>query len=356
MKNENNYFIQSNKMLLNVSARSYERRKRTPADIPESYMNKKSRMEENYIMTEKMFSERKKPWSGLGTVIEEATDSKTALEMSCLDWNVIQKNIETSDGDIITGYKANVRETDNAVLGIVSDRYKVVQNMDAFSFTDALLGEGVRYEIAGSLQNGRRTWILVRLPHQYIINGDEITPYLIVMNSHDGSGSIKVAMTPVRVVCSNTLNFALAKAKRSWSMVHTGDISTKLDEAKNTLIYAGNYMAELGKNFAQLEKIKLSDSKILDFINELIPENEGITPQQRRNILRLREDMKQRYFDAPDLMGTGKNAYRFINAVSDFATHAKPLRERSNYRENLFAKTVDGNPMIDKAYQMVMAA
>ena len=66
--------------------------------------------------------------------------------------------------------------------------------------------------------------------------------------------------------------------------------------------------------------------------------------------------MKARYFDAPDLQHIGKNAYRFINAVSDFATHAKPLKERANYKENLFARTVDGNAMIDKAYEMVKAA
>ena len=71
---------------------------------------------------------------------------------------------------------------------------------------------------------------------------------------------------------------------------------------------------------------------------------------------RLREDMKIRYFDAPDLQEVGKNAYRFVNAVSDFATHAEPLRKTANYKENLFSRTVDGNPMIDKAYQMVSAA
>ena len=71
---------------------------------------------------------------------------------------------------------------------------------------------------------------------------------------------------------------------------------------------------------------------------------------------RLREDMKIRYFDAPDLQEVGKNAYRFVNAVSDFATHAEPLRRTANYKENLFSRTVDGNPMIDKAYQMVSAA
>ena len=71
---------------------------------------------------------------------------------------------------------------------------------------------------------------------------------------------------------------------------------------------------------------------------------------------RLREDMKIRYFGAPDLQHVGKNAYRFVNAVSDFATHAQPLRKTVNYRENLFSRTVEGNPLIDKAYQMVNAA
>ena len=76
---------------------------------------------------------------------------------------------------------------------------------------------------------------------------------------------------------------------------------------------------------------------------------------QKKNIVRLREDVKLRYFDAPDLKNTGKNAYRFINAVSDFATHAKPLKERMNYRENLFARTVEGNALVDKAYHLVKA-
>ena len=81
-----------------------------------------------------------------------------------------------------------------------------------------------------------------------------------------------------------------------------------------------------------------------------------MTPLQRKNIFRLREDMQARYFDAPDLKEVGNNAYRFINAVSDFATHAQPLRKTANYKENLFARTVEGNPLIDKAYQMICAA
>ena len=74
-----------------------------------------------------------------------------------------------------------------------------------------------------------------------------------------------------------------------------------------------------------------------------------------QNVRRLQEDMKMRYYDAPDLKDVGNNAYRFINAVSDFATHAEPLRKTKNYRENMFSRTIDGNPLIDRAYQMVCA-
>ena len=88
----------------------------------------------------------------------------------------------------------------------------------------------------------------------------------------------------------------------------------------------------------------------------LLPMDENPTETHTRNINRIREDLKTRYFEAPDLLHVGKNAYRFVCAVSDFATHAKPLRETANYRENVFAKTIEGNPLIDKAYEIVLAA
>ena len=154
---------------------------------------------------ETMFYVREKPWHGLGTEVQEAPTSADALIYAGLDWEVIQKNVYTEDGSLIAGYKVNTRSTDDVPLGIVSDRYKVVQNEDAFQFTDDLLGAGVTYETAGALQGGRKVWMLARMPHRYIIGGDEIAPYMVVMNSHDGSSGIKVAMTPIRVVCQNTL-------------------------------------------------------------------------------------------------------------------------------------------------------
>ena len=289
---------------------------------------------------ETMFSVREKPWHGLGQVIANAPNSEEAIRLADLDWNVYQQDLITASGLAVPGYKANIRDSDDSVLGIVTDRYKVVQNHEAFKFTDDLLGRGVRYETAGSLQEGKKTWILAKLPNEYIISGEQISPYLVFFNSHDGSGSIRCAITPIRVVCQNSLNLALATAKRSWSAVHTQSVNDKMQEAAQTLFFAEKYMSELGKEIYNLQQIAVSDFKVLEYIEEFFPDDVTATIAQRKNMKTLREDMKARYFEAPDLKHVGNNAYKFINAVSDFATHAKPLRETAKYKENLFLKTV----------------
>lgn len=269
---------------------------------------------------ETMFSVREKPWHGLGKIIADAPNSEEAIRLAGLDWNVYQTDLVTNSGLAVPGYKANIRDCDDSVLGIVTDRYKIVQNHEAFKFTDDLLGKGVRYETAGSLQEGKKTWILAKMPNEYIISGDQISPYLVFFNSHDGSGSIRCAITPIRVVCQNTLNLALATAKRSWSAVHTQNVNDKMYEAAQTLFLAEKYMAELGKEICNLQQIAISDSKVLEYIEDFFPDDVTATLVQRKNMRTLREDLKTRYFDAPDL------------------------------------KHVEGNVLIDRAYQMVRAA
>ena len=104
-------------------------------------------------LIESMFFVRDMPWHGLGVRVEEALSSEEVVKVSGLDWEVVQKPIITSDLMYVPGYKANIRSTDQKVLGVVTDRYKVVQNHEAFKFTDDLLGEGVVYETAGSLHD-----------------------------------------------------------------------------------------------------------------------------------------------------------------------------------------------------------
>ena len=306
---------------------------------------------------ETMFYTRTKPWHGLGVQVQEAPESKDALRLAGLDWKVYQREVYTDSGIKIEGYRANVRNTDNKVLGVVTERYKIVQNEEAFSFTDTLLGEGVRYETAGSLQEGKKVWLLARLPKEYIISGEHISPYLVFSNSHDGSAAVRVAVTPIRVVCNNTLNLALSTAKRSWAMVHTGNIKGKIHEAQETLFMAETYMGKLGKEIEELKRQRITERQVKEYIEILLPLEKTTSLTAAKNVKKLRDDLRARYYDAPDLQDVGgNNAYRFINAVSDFATHNEPLRRTANYKENLFMRTMDGNPMIDRAYQIVKAA
>ena len=202
---------------------------------------------------------------------------------------------------------------------------------------------------------GRKVWLLARLPREFIIAGERISPYLVFSNTHDGSGAVRVAVTPIRVCCNNTLNLALGTAARSFSMVHTGDIQGKVQEAKETLFMADRYMESLGREFERLRKQRITERQVREYIELLLPVEKGAGPAAVRNVNKLRSDMETRYFDAPDLKGLGSNAYRFINAVSDFATHAEPIRRTKNYQENLFMRTYEGNPVIDRAYQLVAA-
>lgn len=304
---------------------------------------------------ESMFYVRKAPWHGLGTRVEGTLTSQEALIAAGLNWSVMQRELYTEDGDCVEGYVANVRDSDNRVLGVVTGRYQIVQNREAFAFTDELVGKGVKYETAGSLKSGRKIWILARLPKSYRLVEDKVMPYLVFSNSHDGTGSIKVAMTPVRVVCNNTLNLALQGADRIWSANHTGNMESKLEDARMTLFMAENYMNELSKEADALCRRQVSDVAVEEYIRLLLPIATDATETTERNVRKLREDLRKRYYHAPDLQEVGKNGYRFINAVSDFATHAKPLRETKSYQENLFLKTMEGNPLIDKAYQLVAA-
>lgn len=220
---------------------------------------------------ETMFSVREVPWHDLGTIVAEAPESAEALKLAGLDWRVTQQPVYAENGNRVKGFKANIRETDNQILGLVSDRYSVIQNTDAFCFTDELLGEGVRYETAGSLQDGRKVWLLARMPEKYKICGDEVETYLVFSNSHDGSGAVKIAITPIWVVCNNTLNLALQTAERSCSIMHTGDINSKVYEARQALFMTENYMGELNKEAELLSDMKVTDKQVEEYIKLLLP-------------------------------------------------------------------------------------
>ena len=117
-------------------------------------------------------------------------------------------------------------------------------------------------------------------------------------------------------------------------MVHTGNIIGIIHEAQETLLMAETYMNKLGKEFETLKRQKLSDRQIKEYIELLLPLEKTTSLVTAKNVKKLRDDLRARYYDAPDLQDVGgNNAYRFINAVSDFATHNEPLRRTTYYNE-----------------------
>ena len=313
-------------------------------------------------------------WHHLGTVIRECPSSEEAIKIAGLDWDVVPKPIFDEYGREIPGYKVNQRSSDGKNLGIVSNRYKIVQNREAFAFTDALLGGDVRYETAGSLASGKRVWMMARLEDRLMCEED-MSNWLVFTNQHDGTGAVRVACVSVRIVCENTLNLALRTAKRHWSCAHKGDIQGKLDEARYTLESADRYMKALEEEFGELKLKKVTEDQVRRMTDELLKAEfadlvkkatvdakvvnfQDYARQQKfeEKLNRKKNDILNIYFDKPDLKGTEHTAFRFINAVSDYATHTTDHKETKNYQENLFMRTVDGNPLIDTAYEIAKVA
>lgn len=298
---------------------------------------------------ESMFSVREVPWHGLGTIIQEASDSESALKLAGLDWSV--KQVPVLYEGQKTGHQFNVRESDNRVLGVVGGRYKPVQNAEAFAFTDELVGGDVRYETAGSLADGKRVWMLAKMPDTRVLD-DVVEPYLCLTNGHDGFSSLKVCMTPVRVVCQNTLNMALKSAKRTWTVRHSGNINAKMEEAQQTLGLAQDYMKKFEEEAEELYSIKVSPAQFKKLSSTLFPITDEMSRRKEEAQYLLQCQLKEAW-DMDDLGNIKGTGWGFMNAVSDMSTHRPPARKTANYQENMFIYTIDAPALLDQALKMV---
>jgi phage/plasmid-like protein (TIGR03299 family) len=265
--------------------------------------------------------------------------------------------LQTPDGQLIkTDKKVTYRDSDNAILGVgMSENYTIVQNNEAFAFTDELIGTGdVRYETAGSLDGGKKVWMLAQMP-DFSVLGDKMESYLLFSNSHDGSSSVKVTMTNIRVVCQNTLQMALSGAKRQWSFVHKGDFAAKVHEAQVTLANANKYNEMFVEEAERMAKMKISGEQLKKFMDFMFPiEDDGeYTERKAKNQMYLREAFLKAH-NMDDLGNIKWTAYGLYNAASDFITHTEPLRKTATHQERLLGSFISGNVFLDKTYDYIL--
>lgn len=177
-----------------------------------------------------------KPWHKLGQEVTQAATAEEAITAAKLDWTVSTQTIHLADGSLIPDSRAVVRADNNRVLGIVGNRYRVIQNREAFTIADALVGEKeAHYHTAGSLDGGRLIWLLLKLREDMVIGPDQVERYLCLMDSKDGSTALTALLTRVRVVCQNTLNVAVKTAEKAAYAKHTAGIALKIDAIRKTL-------------------------------------------------------------------------------------------------------------------------
>jgi len=221
-----------------------------------------------------MFSVRQVPWHGLGAVLDHRPGSlEEALALSGLDWTVSRRPLlrETEDAPVpVEGWRATVRDDTDRVLGVVSEDYAVVQNEQALAFLAELIGSELAFETAGSLWGGRAVWALAELPGHLEIGGDAVRRFVLVTTRHDGTAAVRARITPVRVVCQNTLTAALADgATPTYRVRHTGETQLALEEGRRVLgiaLRGYDRFAALGDRLASQEMTERALRRALELL------------------------------------------------------------------------------------------
>jgi len=288
-----------------------------------------------------------KAWHGLGTYVNEAMTSEQVVELANLNYEVqktpiyIKPTINDSETPIeIPDILATFRTDNGAPLGLVSERYEVVQNKDAFLFFDPIIDRGEAiYETAGVLGRGERVFITAKLPEDIQVAGEKVEQYLLITNGHDGKNAVRVGFTPIRVVCNNTLTAALGDLKNSYTIFHFNNPQERLKEAHAVMGFASTYMGDVSKIFEDMANVKLKDEQYMAFLEDIFVNRDYITKKEKVST-RAKNLVNKVYQFAtthptqitPSTKGTLYGAY---NAVSGYFGHIKDYKSPSQRMESL---------------------
>ena len=219
------------------------------------------------------------PWHGEGVKVDPNLSPREMMVAAGLDWSVSKRpgyTIDTpkygDDSGLMQTPSSNfiVRDSDNSILGHCGNNYIPVQNERIFDFFQKFAKEtNVTMETAGSLRNGKDIWALAKLNGGFELpGGDEINDYLLFRQPHEPGHKLLVRDTEIRVVCNNTLQFALGKeAKGEFRMSHIHDFN---DDMAREAAMAVGLMKETTAEFQQtaefLAKKKAQHSNVLEYI------------------------------------------------------------------------------------------
>jgi phage/plasmid-like protein (TIGR03299 family) len=315
------------------------------------------------LESDKSFASFRQPaWHGLGTVFDEEVSTSEMLKLANLqDWNVRLEEVVTPEGfasDRKYNYVARTNPFDKKqtdILGVVGERYRILQNEELFDFGDALLDGGGRWETAGSIKGGRQVFGSLALERETVLDpsgvSDKINTYLLVNTSHDGSIAIQASVTPVRVVCANTLNLALGSGigrnrsvKQSYKIRHTQTAQGKIQAAREALGLANLYMDEFDKVAQEMIQKQITQDKFMEIVLKAYPmpeQNKKGAVSKWNTKLELIEDIYNGDFNHM-IAGT---AWGALNAMTERLDWYRSARKGNN--ESVLAGASGFDPVIN---------
>lgn len=296
------------------------------------------------------------PWHGLGVQVDSTLDDAGVLEAAGLDWTVSLHDTYTINP--VTGLyvpvpknKAVIRSTDGAVLGRVGDVYAPFQNHEIIEFGSTLVDDfGAKWDTAGALKGGAVTFASFRLDDVSGVKvggveSENLDTYLLVTNAHDGSRAFRAAVVPIRVVCQNTLQFALSSQKASWSLRHTGTLKTRVEDARKSLDLTVDYLEEFQKIAERLADVEHTVDDLDAFIEEWVPlpEKRGVDAA-----LANREGLKANVLGSPTIpQDLRLTSWGILQGVTEWAEHEREQRpdKRTALNERRLVSTLFNGPV-----------
>lgn len=273
----------------------------------------------------------KVPWHGLGTRLDHRGTAREMIKAAGLDWWVERVSVPGSSQNrcqLVRKGRARLREPD-LLLGMVTKRYEVLQNEDAFAFFDPIVGpDAAVFETAGALRDGERAWVLAKLPGEIRVTDDDIVnKYLLLSNSHDGRHSVAARFTPIRVVCQNTLTMALTMGP-TVRVAHTQSLHERLRQAEKLLGIIGLRFGELEATFREMLRVDMNRARLTEYLEAIF--RDSADPDDEKAWERVLTDRAwaAHFFEhgrgniAPGVVSTLWAAY---NGVTEYVDHRATL-------------------------------
>lgn len=281
---------------------------------------------ESKILT---LEDRRPTWENLGIDVTGSRNISEVIKNAHLDYEVEKRELAIAGTNLIIPDKmATVRTTDDHIYGVVSPKYSIIQNEEAFDFVNYINGE-LEFVKAGETKGGC-VYIIARLPEQYVL-GDAVAPYVLFRNSFNGRFQIQSAVAPLRIVCQNQLTMAFKSSANTINIRHSRNAEAKMLEARQILRHATEYMNTLNSFAESMVSKKVDDVQFGKLMDTMFATTEDMSARRVTAIETDRASFITAY-NADDNANFKGTAWGVINGASDYITH-KPIQHNSETAE-----------------------